>query len=187
MSIIALLAAFSLIFLLGWLLKRSTRFAPRRKQQHNIRAAQRVLQHLRGRSLSTQEELPVVLGTLRKLNPFQFEELILTCCEERGWRIKRNSRYTGDGGIDGRVWIAEDLFLMQAKRYRNYIDTQHIRDFQNVIQRENAQGGLFVHTGQTGALSKKVAYEADTIIILSGRRLVNFVLGKGIKRLEACR
>lgn len=68
---------------------------------------------------------------------------------EQGWEIGRNFRYTGDGGIDGRVLIADKLYLIQAKRYRSHINLQHIRNFHQAIVREKAPGGFFVHTGKT--------------------------------------
>ncbi len=70
------------------------------------------------------------------MNPYAFEELLLTCCNEQGWEIERNFKYTGDGGLDGRVTIALKLYLVQAKRYRGYINPQHIRDLYQVIQVE---------------------------------------------------
>ena len=87
------------------------------------------------------------------MNPYAFEELLLICCHEQGWKIKRNFKYTGDGGLDGRVTIALKLYLIQAKRYRGYITPKHIRDFCQVIQGEEAHGGFFIHTSKTGELA----------------------------------
>ena len=94
------------------------------------------------------------------MNLCAFEELLLTCCQGQGWEIERNFKYSGDGRIDGRVLIAGKLYLVQAKRYRGYINPQHIRDFYQVIQEEKAARGFFVHTGKTGKLSKEGATSA---------------------------
>lgn len=156
-------------------------FFQKRSHCARISSAQRMLQWLRSISLTSESELPIVLGSLRKLDPFVFEELILTCCAERGWQIQRNHKYTGDGGIDGRVWIEGKLFLIQAKRYKQLIKVTHIDSFYNVIQEKRAVGGIFVHTGRTSILSQESICNAEgTIILLSGQQLVNFVLGKAV-------
>ena len=152
---------------------------PSNKHQQNIQRAELVLKRLR----SGEVQLPKALGILRKMNPYAFEELLLTCCHEQGWKIERNFRYTGDGGIDGRVTITGKLYLIQAKRYRGYINPKHILDFHRVIQRDKAVGGFFIHTGKTGEMSKELLREYR-ITLLSGQKLVDFVLGNRLKVLK---
>ena len=149
---------------------------PSTKHQQYIRLAERVLEQLR----SGEVQLPKALGILRKMNPYAFEELLLTCCQNQGWEIERNFRYTRDGGIDGRITIAGKLYLIQAKRYRGYINSKHIHDFNQVIQREKAYGGFFIHSGKTRELSKELLREYG-ISLISGQRLVDFVLGQRLK------
>jgi restriction system protein len=156
-----------------------TKFLPSKRHRKNIGKARKVLNDLRGRRLSEAEKIPVVLGTLRKVDPFVLEELILTCCQERGWKIIRNKRYTGDGGIDGKVIVGKQLLLIQVKRYRDHINPHHVREFQRVVGREGAAGGLFIHTGKTGKQSKAVVKDS-VVSIVSGRKLVDFVLGQKI-------
>ena len=148
------------------------------KHQLNIQYGERVLQQLRSNAL--EDKLPMVLGTLRRINPYAFEELLMTCCMQQGWQIQRNFRYSNDGGVDGRVLIAEKLYLIQAKRYRGYIKSEHIRDFSNVIQQEGASGGFFIHSGKTGPLSQELLFKCR-INLISGQQLVNFILGRRIK------
>ena len=149
---------------------------PSSRHQQYIRLAERVLEQLR----DGEVQLPKALGILRKMNPYAFEELLLTCCHERSWKIERNFKYSGDGGLDGRVTIAGRLYLIQAKRYRGYINPKHIHDFHRVIQGEEAVGGFFIHTGRTSELSKELLREYR-ITLLSGQRLVDFVLGQQLK------
>lgn len=151
---------------------------PSSRHQQYIRQANLVLKQLR----SGEVQLPKAIAILRKMNPYAFEELLLTCCQERGWEIERNFKYTGDGGLDGRVTIGGKLYLIQAKRYCGYINPKHIRDFYKVIQGEEAHGGFFIHSGRTGELSKELLREYR-ISLLSGQRLVNFVLGQKLKVL----
>ncbi len=151
---------------------------PSNKHQQYIRLADLVLKRLRDRS--TVVELPEALGILRKMNPYAFEELLLTCCQNQSWEIERNFRYSDDGGIDGRVLIAGKLYLIQAKRYSGHINPQHIRNFHRVIQETKATGGFFIHTGKTGGSSKELLQEYQ-ISLISGQRLVDFVLGQKLK------
>ncbi|WP_256874746.1 restriction endonuclease [Nostoc sp. C057] len=146
---------------------------------NNIEYASQVLLELRSRTQLAK--LPVVIATLRRISPYVFEELVLTCCFEQGWQIQRNFRYTGDGGIDGRVLILGNLYVIQVKRYADYISPEHIKDFLSCIKSERASGGFFVHTGITGQLSKQLIRRSDKIILVSGQKLVNFVLGEQLK------
>ncbi|QLE52660.1 restriction endonuclease (plasmid) [Nostoc sp. C057] len=150
-----------------------------KKHLNNIEYASQVLLELR--SITQLAKLPVVIATLRRISPYVFEELVLTCCFEQGWQIQRNFRYTGDGGIDGRVLILGKLYVIQVKRYADYISPEHIKDFLSCIESERASGGFFVHTGITGQLSKQLIRRSDKIILVSGQKLVNFVLGKQLK------
>lgn len=149
-----------------------------KRHQRYIRLAALVLEQLRSGGV----QLPKALGILRKMNPYAFEELLLTCCHEQGWEIERNFRYSNDGGLDGRVTIAGKLYLIQAKRYRGYIKPQHIHDFNQVIKQEKAYGGFFIHSGKTGELANQLLREYQ-ISLLSGQRLVDFVLGQKLKVL----
>ena len=96
--------------------------------------------------------------------------------------MERNISYSNDGKLDRRIIITLKLCLIQAKRYRGYINPQHIHDFNQVIQREKAHGGFFIHTGKTGELSKQLLREYQ-ISLLSGQRLVDFVLGQKLRIL----
>ncbi len=148
------------------------------RHQQYIRLADSVLERLRDRIVVVQ--LPEALAILRKMNPYAFEELLLTCCQSQGWQIERNFRYSNDGGLDGRVTIAGRLYLIQAKRYRDYINPKHIHDFNQVIQQEKAYGGFFIHSGKTGELAKELLREYQ-VSLLSGQRLVNFVLEEQLR------
>ncbi|MBW4639337.1 MAG: restriction endonuclease [Gloeocapsa sp. UFS-A4-WI-NPMV-4B04] len=148
------------------------------KHQLNIQHGDRVLQQLR--SKATPVELPMAIAMLRRMNPYAFEKLLLTCCEEQGWQIQRNFRYSNDGGVDGRVSITEKLYLIQAKRYTGHIKREHIRDFHKAIQHEGAAGGFFIHTGKTGPRPKELLIKYQ-IRLISGQQLVKFVLGQRLK------
>ncbi len=148
------------------------------KHRRNIQHSYLLVQQFRKEA--SLAKLPAAIATLRRLDPYVFEELLLTCCEDQGWEIERSFRYTGDGGVDGRVLIAGSMYLVQAKRYKDYINPQQIEKFRMVIQREGAAGGFFIHTGKTGTLSKQLLTEFR-ITLISGQKLVDFVLGRKVR------
>lgn len=114
---------------------------------------------------------------LRKCDPLVFEELVLCSFERAGAFVIRDLRYSGDGGIDGRVWIPRmGWCAVQAKRYGAHINHRHLEDFRSLLARTGYGWGLFVHTGRTGA----AAYEhlaGRRVILISGQRLVHLLRG----------
>lgn len=124
-----------------WLIVRLVR---RRKVRWRVKAARKILRRVQRMSAEPQQ-----IAYLRKIDPFIFEELVLTVMKRQGHRIKRNKRYTGDGGIDGQIWIRGKRHLMQAKRYSGYIHKTHLHDFDDLCRRRRCKG-LFVHTGKIG-------------------------------------
>lgn len=109
---------------------------------------------------------------MRKMDPFVFEELILTAYKQNGHKIKRNKRYTGDGGIDGRAKINGKWHLIQAKRYKSAINPQHVKDFETIC-RKRGKPGVFIHTGRTGPNSRKLLHESKHLNVVSGANLLD--------------
>ena len=112
------------------------------------------------------------LSYLRKIDPYVFEELVLNSLSNSGYRIQRNDRYSGDGGIDGKVISRGGVILIQSKRYSNHINASDVKDFARVCK-QNKSYGLFVHTGRTGRLAKQ--HKSKNIDIISGERLLKLV------------
>ncbi|PSU45756.1 restriction endonuclease [Photobacterium frigidiphilum] len=140
----------------------------------NVKRAEKVL-----KKMQSIEHNGAKFAYLRKVDPFVFEELLLTAFEHKGHRIERNKRYTGDFGIDGKVIIDGQLTLIQAKRYRRYINPRHVAEFAALCRQKNTKG-LFIHTGKTG----KQSYQHTTanVRIISGARLLTLLEGIDEKR-----
>ena len=158
------------------------------KKNHrlNIQAARLELQELRAAAFAAEPDdvLKIVIGTLRRTKPFVFEELLLHCFKEQGYQVVRNERYTGDDGIDGRLYKDGKLYFVQAKRYSGLIQSAHVREFEAVIQKFGADGGFFVHTGRTGHKSRGVFRQAGSkIVLLSGIGVVDLVLSREVLAL----
>ena len=156
------------------------------KKNHrlNIQAARQQLQQLREYILTAPSEdvLKIVIGTLRRTKPFVFEEMLLHCFKEQGYQVVRNERYTGDDGIDGRLYKDGKLYFVQSKRYSGLIQSAHVHEFEQVIQKFGADGGFFVHSGRTGDRSKGVLRQPGSkIVLVSGMGVVDLVLGRGIR------
>lgn len=114
-----------------------------------------------------------VVAYLRKINPYVFEELVLDGFEKSGYKVTRNKRYSGDGGIDGRVSRDGKEYFVQCKRYKNHIDPQHVAEFARICD-ENGRAGYFVHTGKTGRKSKMNAYYGN-VEVISGDKLIKLI------------
>lgn len=143
------------------------------KTLHHIfrNRARKVL--VRIREIQKQEQGDArVIAYLRKINPFVFEELILLAFKEHGFSVIQNKRYTGDGGIDGRVNFYGSTWPIQAKRYSRHVKKSHIDQFAHLIKEKSYPGGIFIHTGRTGKEVRNT-YRTGTLIILSGSTMVD--------------
>jgi len=161
-----------IIFLL-WRFRRQS--ASERRHRRYRATAERVYTRLRQLSGDGQR-----MSYLRKINPYVFEELLLLAFERQGYAVQRNASYSGDGGLDGRVHINGECWLIQAKRYSRAITPAHVQDFDALLTRIG-QRGLFIHTGRTGQKSRAVSSSSQQLMIISGQRLLALLAGKPIK------
>ena len=113
------------------------------------------------------------MAYLRKVDPLVFEEMVLDAFQCKGWIVERNSHYTGDGGLDGKVYRANHWIGIQCKRYKGAIQSVHVDQFARDLFRFGLTEGYFVHTGRTPAGTR---HRQGNVIIVSGRELVDFLL-----------
>ncbi len=113
------------------------------------------------------------LAYLRTVDPLIFEEWVLDAFQRHGWIVERGTRYSGDGGLDGKIYKNDQWAGVQCKRYKEGIKAAHIDDFSRVLAKNKLPKGYFVHTGRTpsGARHRK-----ENVIILSGQELVKFLI-----------
>jgi restriction system protein len=114
-----------------------------------------------------------IINYLRKIDPFVFEELLLTALEKAGHEVKRNKRYTADGGIDGVVYRHGKKIYIQAKCYSDHIRLADVNEFIDKVSRHDVQG-LFIHTGRTGDGVWKTLL-GSRVEIISGNKLVSLI------------
>lgn len=149
-------------------------FLPR-SHRRRIRSARRVLRKIRP-WLQEPSGPARVFGYLRKIDALAFEELTLQAFVDMGWHVKRGTRYSGDGGIDGHTRPPGHPYWcpIQCKRYRNSIDPAHVRDFAHRIYPHR---GFFIHTGRTGGASWDARRESG-VVMVSGEKLINLIAGR---------
>jgi len=151
----------------------ATRLAYLPGHQRNVRQSRRVLRTVR--AFREPGAAGRTLAYLRAVDPLVFEEVVMSALEDAGLLVLRGTRYSGDGGLDGAVWLpGRGWHAVQCKRYRHHVCLAHVRAFGDVITRGNYDGGLFVHTGRSGAaLYPQMA--VARIGLLSGDRLLRLM------------
>lgn len=152
-------------------------FRSRRKKAHRLRQKGALRRHSTLSSIEGDtpgETFARRLAYLRKIDPLVFEELVLDAFARQGWTIERGTRYSGDGGLDGKVYRNGEWFGIQCKRYQGAIHSEHVHLLASDLRKFGLQRGFFVHTGRTP--KSKERYPAG-IRLISGQRLIEFLLG----------
>tara|TARA_R110000764_G_scaffold91830_3_gene175012 strand:- start:132 stop:659 length:528 start_codon:yes stop_codon:yes gene_type:complete len=163
-----MIVALTFVFVLTLYIFSKKRF---NRHKHNRKKAEQVIAKIQSFEHHGQQ-----INYLRKIDPFVFEELLLNAFQKRGYKVIRNKRYTGDGGIDGIVYdIDGNKILIQAKRYRSYINPKHITDFQFLLKRKHARKGYFVHTGKTSSNTRNL-FQHTNVIIIGGSKLLKLIV-----------
>lgn len=141
---------------------------PEGRHYRKLKSARKVYAKIQGMEDAS------VLPYLRKIDPYVFEELVLVAFRKKGYKVYRNRRYSGDGGIDGKVKINGRKVIIQDKRYKNYISLAHVQAFDELC-RKKRRNGLFIHTGKTGEGCKDIVWNSPRIEIISGQKLINLL------------
>ncbi len=147
------------------------------KHRWRRRQARVMCRQLQGRDRSQPPAM--IFARLRRMDPLAFEELLLECFERRAIQVVRNRRYTGDGGIDGKVRICGWVWLVQAKRYADAIRPEHVEAFARQCAAQSMPG-LFIHTGRTGPSTRTLLDRHPHIQIISGEQLLALIRGEPV-------
>lgn len=167
MEISTRLLLFLVLFLVLYFFKIKRK---RDKHSKNIKKSSMILKKINSFEYPGQK-----INYLRKIDPYVFEELLLTAFEIKGFSIKRNKKYSGDGGLDGTIYDKnKNKILIQAKRYSSYINSEHIKDFSALIIKEKAMKGYFIHTGKSSKIIRK-SFNHSNIEIIGGTKLISLL------------
>lgn len=161
LGILGLLAVFALVWKLVFHKKRHAWY---------IKRAAAVYKNLTEDSLTE----PQIIQYLRHVNPYVFEELLLLSFEKRGYKVVRNARYSGDGGVDGHVVIDGQKIPIQAKRYSAHIRLGHVIQFSELVAKRKVPFGFFIHTGRTGKGCRNEDL-IKNVRVISGKYLIDFI------------
>ena len=164
---------------IAWRFRKQLR-PTKAQRRHKRNQARSYLDLAKVREIVPVENPGRVFNWLKKVDPYRFEEIILSELERRKLKIVRNESYSGDGGVDGRFYLAGELWLVQAKRYTGQIKEAHVLEFDQVCSKHNAQG-LFVHTGQTPQNLRSLKRQYGVVRIISGDELMAFFAGRPVK------
>jgi restriction system protein len=98
-------------------------------------------------------------------------------------------RRSNDGGIDGLIKedvLGLDTIYLQAKRWKNRVPINEIRDFAGALLSKRSNKGVFITTSSFPPSAYDFVSSIDrTIILIDGKRLaqlmIKFNLGVSIK------
>lgn len=168
------------VFLCVYLFSRGTNalnLLAHPKHQDNVVRSRELLAQLR--KLSGTGHNARCMEILRGLNPYLFEELVLTALEEsrKGIFVVRGTRYSGDGGIDGSFWKfgVFGRFGVQSKCYSDHIKAKQVQDFARALKRAGLTQGLFVHSGTTTDATF-AGFGLNNVTPVSSLRLTQLIL-----------
>lgn len=143
----------------------------RRRHRRYIKQAAKELSVIR--ALYQQGNIKGIFYHLRyKVNPYVFEEMVLTAIEDKTVKIIRNKSYSGDGGIDGQFIYQRERWLIQAKKYSHHINPQHVRLHEQICAASKTKG-LFIHTGKTGKQAR-----SRQVMMVSGHNMIKLLAGQ---------
>ena len=156
----------------GWF----SHWKSRRKHSHRQRqdaAPRRALRLHEIRGATESETFARRIAYLRKIDPLVFEEMVLDAFQRQGLIVERGTRYSGDGGLDGKIFRDNHWIGIQCKRYKAGIKSEHVEQFERDLFRFGMTEGYFVHTGRTPS---GVKHRRNNVIVLSGRPLLDFLI-----------
>lgn len=148
------------------------------KNIYRIKKGHQILKKIR--TFTEPNKETKIINYLRQIDPFTFEEMLLSLFKNSGCKITRNKRYTGDGGIDGRFKYDREHYFIQAKRYSNYIKVTDVQSFADVCKKNKVKG-LFIHTGKSGKTVNTILSNNSHIVIIHPEELVDFIVTGTIK------
>lgn len=137
-----------------------------------LREAKRTLKRI-SREKDPKVREKIIGGT----HHFVFEELVLLQLKRKGASIVRNTRYTGDGGIDGQYRYKRNQAwcVVQAKRYGEdqSIKLSDVKKFEQLCQRRRTSG-LFITTGKSSANIDRIFEQSSAMCLVDKRKLLEF-------------
>ncbi|MCL2869847.1 restriction endonuclease [Candidatus Saccharibacteria bacterium] len=121
-----------------------------------------------------------LIHELRKMNPYQFEQVIADLLRAMGYGESFTTKKSGDGGVDAIVnedTLGLGKIYAQAKRYadNNIVQEKAIRDFLGSLAANNIMKGVFITTSSFSDSAQKLA-ENKSIILIDGDKVTELMI-----------
>ena len=126
-----------------------------------------------------------VLEQLHKMDPYQFEQLIVDVMLAMGYGGSRAeagkvTQASNDGGIDGVInedRLGLDTIYLQAKRWEANVGRREIQNFVGALAGHQAHKGVFITTSSFGKNAIEYANTvSQRIILIDGQRLAKLMI-----------
>ena len=130
---------------------------------------------------------------LLAMEPQKFEELIRSLLEEMGFEETETTRYTNDRGIDVRGILKTNQLtamkvVIQAKRWRNNVGSETVRNLRGSLNMANGEQGIIVTPSDFTAEAKTEAQAEGRlpITLINGNELIDLLIQYqvGVKQEE---
>jgi restriction system protein len=128
-----------------------------------------------------------LLATLRKMDHFKFEQLVVDLLLAMGYGGSREeaaqvTKKSGDEGIDGIIKedrLGLDVIYLQAKRYQedSAISREKLQSFVGALSGKHASKGVFITTSRFAETA--ITYAAGVpqkVILIDGERLAELMI-----------
>ena len=122
-----------------------------------------------------------ILSNLEKVDPKQFERIVVDVMESMDYGIGSVTPYVADGGIDG-IIDEDELGLskiyLQAKRYvDNKVNEKEMRNFVGALATHNVKKGVFITTSDFAPKAIAASNNAHgyTIALINGTKLAKLM------------
>jgi restriction system protein len=128
-----------------------------------------------------------LLTTLRKMDHFKFEQLVVDLLLAMGYGGSREeaaqvTKKSGDEGIDGIIKedrLGLDVIYVQAKRYQedSSISREKLQSFVGALSGKHASKGVFITTSQFAETAINYAASVpQKVILIDGERLAELMI-----------
>lgn len=127
-----------------------------------------------------QDTIEDILSTIKKMQPFSFEHLVVELLLKMGYGGPLNegmvTKKTRDGGVDG-IIKEDELGLgkiyVQAKRWGTVVSEPQIHTFVGALDGQNAKKGIFITTSHFSpdALKYSEKIIGKDVVLIDGNKL----------------
>lgn len=125
-----------------------------------------------------------LLEKLSTIDPYYFEQVVLTLLNKMGYGDLVTTPKSGDGGIDGIInqdKLGVEKIYLQVKRFNGHnVRELDIRNFIGAMSGDTTKGVFVTTSSFDPAAVRKAQASHHTIILVDGKRLVDLMYEYGV-------